>query len=55
MRNQMVNVGFKPYTGFILSSRADRLANMYPTYNREITRDFSKSSTGLGSYSGISG
>ena len=55
MRNQMINVGFKPYTGYILSSRANRLADMYPSYNRGIVREFSKSDTGLGSYSGISG
>jgi hypothetical protein len=40
MRNQMLNVGFKPYTGWLLSSRADRLANQYPQYSREMVRDY---------------
>ena len=40
MRNQMLNVGFKPYTGWLLSSRADRLANEFPQYGREMVRDY---------------
>ena len=51
MRAQMLNVGFKPFTAFILSSRADRLANRYPTYARSIVRKFAKSNIGLGEYS----
>ena len=48
MRNQMLNVGFKPYTGWLISSRADRLANEYPMYGREMVRDFAISDMGLG-------
>jgi len=48
MRNQMLNVGFKPYTGWLLSSRADRLANAYPMYGREMVRDYAIADMGMG-------
>jgi hypothetical protein len=50
-RNQMLNVGLKPYTAWILSSRANRLAKMYPRYSAESLRHFSKTDTGLGEFS----
>jgi|TARA_B100000780_G_scaffold35985_2_gene22459 hypothetical protein len=46
-RNQMLNVGLKPYTAWIVSSRANRLADMFPGYSREIIRRFSKQDTGF--------
>jgi hypothetical protein len=49
MRNQMLNVGFKPYTGWLVASRADKLANAYPQYGREMVRDFAISDMNLGS------
>ena len=48
MRNQMLNVGYKPFTGWLISSRSDRLANQYPQYGREMVKDFSISNMGLG-------
>ena len=49
-RNQMVNLGLKPYTAWLISGRANRLADMYPKYSRGILRKFAKSDTGLGEY-----
>jgi hypothetical protein len=43
MRTQMRRMHWKPYTESILSLRANRLARLYPQYNRMIVRDFSKS------------
>lgn len=47
-RGQMVNIGWKPYTGWVVSSRADNLASLYPQYNRHVVRAFAKDDTGLG-------
>ena len=47
MRNQMLNVGFKPWTSFIMHRRANRLANQFHGYNAGIVRDFSISNTGF--------
>jgi len=33
----------KPYTEWVLSRRADRLAGLFPQYERQIVRDFAKS------------
>ena len=46
----MVNLGLKPYTAWLISGRANRLADMYPKYSRGILRKFAKSDTGLGEY-----
>jgi hypothetical protein len=42
MRNQALNVGLKPYTEYVISKRADRLADLYPEYDRGIVREFAK-------------
>jgi hypothetical protein len=41
-RMHMQRLHWKPYTEKILSWRANRLADKYPQYNRNIVRDFSK-------------
>jgi hypothetical protein len=41
-RANMQNMKIKPYTEFVESWRANRLAKMYPQYEREIVRAFSK-------------
>ena len=51
MRNQMLNVGFKPYTGWVISSRANRLADKYPQYGREMVKDYAVSDTAMASAS----
>lgn len=43
VRAQMGKINLKPYTEYIQSRRADRLADIYPQYNRDIVRDFAKS------------
>eukprot|EP00296_Roombia_truncata_P000704 JP436391.1.p1 GENE.JP436391.1~~JP436391.1.p1 ORF type:complete len:261 (+),score=61.19 JP436391.1:2-784(+) len=40
-RSQMQNLGAKPFTGWLLHRRADRLCAAYPTYNKKIVTEFS--------------
>jgi len=40
-RAQLDNLGIKPYTGWMKSSRANGLVNQFPQYNPNILRDFS--------------
>lgn len=42
-RAQMLNLGLKPYTSWLMSRRADRTADRFPEYNRDMVRKFSKS------------
>jgi len=42
-RNQMLNIGAKPYTGRLQAWRAKRLANMFPMYSELIVTDFAVS------------
>lgn len=41
-RAQMLNLGLKPYTSWLMSKRADRLAAQFSQYDRDIVRKFSK-------------
>jgi len=55
MRNQAINVGLKPYTEWVQSRRATRLADLFPCYSRTIVRDFAKSNAQFGEdYTGTS-
>lgn len=40
-RAHMQKMNWKPYTEWVLNRRADRLAGLYPQYERQIVRDFS--------------
>mmetsp|Transcript_57636 Transcript_57636/g.78588 ORF Transcript_57636/g.78588 Transcript_57636/m.78588 type:complete len:124 (-) Transcript_57636:762-1133(-) len=42
-RAHMQNINEKPYHGYVMSWRADRLINAFPNYEREIVRDYAKS------------
>jgi hypothetical protein len=42
-RVHLQKMNMKPYTEWILSKRANRLANLFPQYERQIVRDFAKS------------
>ena len=42
-RNQMLNIGAKPYTGRLQTWRAKRLARQYPMYSELIVTDFAVS------------
>jgi hypothetical protein len=46
-RAQMQNIGWRPYTAFVVELRANRLCKKYPTYNRRIVHEFSVGDTGL--------
>lgn len=48
MRNQMLNIGVKPYTEYIVSKRADRLAKLFPEYDSAVVRSFAKTNAGFG-------
>jgi hypothetical protein len=39
-RNQMLNLGAKPYTHWLQQYRARRLEKVYPQYNAKILSDF---------------
>lgn len=41
-RAQMGNMQWQPYTERVLGMRANRLADIYPDYERQIIRDYSK-------------
>jgi hypothetical protein len=41
-RNQMLNLGWKPYTSWLKNSRAERLQKRYPQYNKGILQTFSE-------------
>lgn len=41
-RSIMLNLDMKPFTEKMRSLRADKLAHLYPQYNKDILRDFSK-------------
>lgn len=43
VRAQMSKIHLKPYTEYVQSKRADRLADLFPQYNRDVVRDFAKS------------
>lgn len=45
-RAQMLNLGLKPYTSWLVSKRADRLAARFPQYDKDIVRKFSKTQVG---------
>ncbi|KAK3289174.1 hypothetical protein CYMTET_3378 [Cymbomonas tetramitiformis] len=44
-RAQLQNLGVKPYTGYVLKYRANRLVKRFPTYDKKIVEDFSSSDT----------
>ena len=48
MRLQMLNVGFRPYTGWVIGARQKRLARMYPEYSGPQLEQYCLYSTGLG-------
>ena len=48
MRMQMLNVGFRPYTGWVISARQRRLANLYPQYAGHQLEQYCLYTTGLG-------
>ena len=48
MRMQMLNVGFRPYTGYVIKARQNKLAKLYPQYSGTELDDFVYVSTGLG-------
>jgi len=41
-------LGLNHILGWLLSSRADRLANAYPMYGREMVRDYAIADMGMG-------
>ena len=41
-RNQMINLGWQPYTSWLKSYRAKRLQKRYPHYNKNILQVFSE-------------
>ena len=41
-RGQMVNLGIKPYTGFIKGRRGNHLADAFPKYDRKILIAYSE-------------
>ena len=48
MRLQMLNVGFRPYTAFVISQRQARLRSKWPQYTGHALDTFCLHSTGLG-------
>lgn len=44
-RAQLQNLGIKPYTGYVLKYRANRLVKRFPAYDQKIVEDFSCSDT----------
>jgi hypothetical protein len=42
-RSHLQRLEWKPYTEALLSTQANRLAEQYPQYRRDIVRDFAKS------------
>jgi hypothetical protein len=48
MRMQMLNVGFRPYTGWVIGARQRRLANMHPKYSGKELDQYACICTGLG-------
>jgi len=42
-RDQMKNIGMKPYTEWLKERRAAKLVDQFPTYNKIIVADFSRS------------
>ena len=42
-RGQMKKLALKPYTHYVQSRRANRLADRYPQYTRSIVKDFGRS------------
>ena len=42
-RAQMENMGIKPFTGFVISKRAQSVVQAYPQYNERILFEFAKS------------
>ena len=41
-RNQLVNLGWKPYSSWLRNTRASRLQRRYPQYNKNILQTFSE-------------
>ena len=48
MRLQMLNVGYRPYTGWVIGARQRRLTQMYPEYAGRELEQYCLYSTGLG-------
>ena len=46
----MLNVGFRPYTAYVISSRQERLKRMWPQYSGPQLDAFCLHSTGLGAF-----
>lgn len=44
-RNQMVNMGLKPYTGWVKNRRSKSLVEQFPQYNSDFLRTFSRTAT----------
>merc|ERR1719498_2173273 len=42
-RAQMQNIGYKPYTEWLLNRRAEKLCQQFPQYNSRVLGDFSRS------------
>ncbi|CAB9521972.1 expressed unknown protein [Seminavis robusta] len=45
IRNQIQNLGIRPYTQKLMAARAEKLAQAYPQYDADIVKDFSLSVT----------
>jgi len=47
MRSQMQNMDLKPYTGWVKSYKAKRLADAFPQYDENVVKDFARTSSML--------
>mmetsp|Transcript_1244 Transcript_1244/g.2217 ORF Transcript_1244/g.2217 Transcript_1244/m.2217 type:complete len:245 (-) Transcript_1244:180-914(-) len=45
VRGQMINLGVKPYTGWIKVYRGEKLANAFPRYDKQILMAYSETAT----------